>query len=101
MTKIPDSTVVQTGNHRVQCECISFPVYILTKSKASIELQVSGEQSGQTAEQFAAGLPSVQLIAAVDQTVGWGAIVSFVQNPHQQLAFTNHYLGTGQKEEKD
>ena len=42
----------------------------LTQSKASVQLQVSSEESSQTAEQFATGLPSIQLIAAVDQTIG-------------------------------
>lgn len=49
--------------------CIYF-IWVLTQSKASVQLQVSSEKSGQTAEQFAAGLPPIQLVAAVDQTVG-------------------------------
>ena len=64
----------------------------LTQSKASVQLQVSSEESSQTAEQFATRLPSVQLVAAVDQTIGRGAVVSFVQNPHQQLTLTDHHL---------
>ncbi len=45
-------------------------IWVLTQSKASVQLQVSSEESSQTAEEFATGLPSVQLIAAVDQAVG-------------------------------
>lgn len=52
-----------------------------TQSEASVQLQVCCEEPGQAAEQLPTGLPAVQLIAAVDQTVGRGTVVSFVQNP--------------------
>lgn len=81
--------------------CFIYCNWLLTQSKASVELQVSSEESSQTAEQFATGLPSVQLIAAVDQTISRGAVVSFVQNPHQQLPLTNHHLGIKEKGEEE
>lgn len=83
------------------CVCFIYCNWLLTQSKASVELQVSSEESSQTAEQFATGLPSVQLIAAVDQTIGRGAVVSFVQNAHQQLPLTNHHLGIKENGEEE
>ncbi len=73
--------------------CLITCMWLLTQSKAFVQLQVGSEESSQTAEQFATRLPSVQLVAAVDQTVRRGAVVSFVQNAHQQLPVTNHHLG--------
>lgn len=64
-----------------------------TQREAAVELQVGGEEAGQAAEQLAAGLASVQLVAAVHQAVGRGAIVGLVQDAHQQLAFTDQHLG--------
>ncbi len=64
----------------------------LTQGETAIKLQVGSEESCQTAEQFAAGLSSVELVAAVDQTVCWAAIVSFIQNSQQELSLTNDHL---------
>lgn len=72
-------------------------VWALTQREASVQLQVGSEESSQAAEQLATGLPSVQLVAAVDQTVGRAAVVRLVQNPHQQLALTNHHLRDGER----
>lgn len=65
---------------------------IQTQREAAVQLQVGGEEAGQAAEQFAAGLPSIQLITAVHQTVGRGAVVGLVQDAHQQLALTDQHL---------
>lgn len=73
----------------------------LTQRKTAVELQVGGEQSGQTAEQPAAGLPPVQLVAAVHQAVGRGAVVSLVQDAHQQLPLANHHLGNQHRQLED
>lgn len=70
----------------------TIPSVQLTQRETSVELQVRGEESSETAEQFATRLPSIQLIAAVDKTIGRGAIVGFVQNPYQQLPLTDHHL---------
>lgn len=64
----------------------------LTQSEAPVQLQVGSEESGQAGQQFAAGLSSVQFVAAVDQTVGGGTVVSLVQNSNQQLTLTDHHL---------
>lgn len=71
-------------------------IYVpFTQRETSVELQVCGEESSETAEQFATCLPSVQLIAAVDKAIGRGAIVGFVQNPYQQLPLADHHLKGG------
>lgn len=67
----------------------------LTQGEASVELQVGGEKSGQAGENLATGLPSIDLIAAVDQAIGRAPIVRFVQHSTEQLPFPDDHLWKG------
>lgn len=67
----------------------------LTQGEASVELQVGSEEAGQAGQNLATGLPSVDLIAAVDQAVGGAAIVRFVQHPTEQLPVPDDHLQRG------
>lgn len=67
----------------------------LTQGEASVELQVGGEKSGQAGKNLATGLPSVDLIAAVDQAVGGAPVVCFVQHSAEQLPFPDNHLRKG------
>lgn len=66
----------------------------LTQSEASVELQVGGEEAGQAGENLAAGLPAVDLVAAVDQAVGGAPVMRLVQHPAEQLPFPDDHLQT-------
>lgn len=59
------------------------PPASLTQGEASVELQVGGEEAGQAGENPAAGLPTVDLVAAVDQAIGGAPVVRLVQHPAQ------------------
>lgn len=64
----------------------------LTQREAAVQLQVCSEEASQTAEQFPAGPSSVQLIAAVHQTVRRAAVMSFIQNTQQKFTLPNDHL---------
>lgn len=65
---------------------------VLTQGEASVELQVGCEEAGQAGENLATGLPTVDLVAAVDQAIGGAPIVRFVQHPAEQLSFPDDHL---------
>lgn len=64
----------------------------LTQSEASVELQVGREEASQAGENLAARLPTVDLIAAVDQAVGGAPVVRFVQHSAKQLPGPDDHL---------
>ena len=68
------------------------PPASLTQGEASVELQVGGKEAGQAGKNPAAGLPTVDLVAAVDQAVGGAPIVRLVQHPAQQLPCSDDHL---------
>lgn len=68
----------------------------LTQGETSVELQVGGEEAGQAGENLAAGLPTIDLVAAVDQAIGGAPIVCLVQHPTEQLPFSDDHLCRGQ-----
>ena len=70
------------------------PPASLTQGEASVELQVGGEEAGQAGENPAAGLPTVDLVAAVDQAVGGASVVRLVQHPAQQFPCSDDHLRT-------
>lgn len=65
---------------------------VLTQGETSVELKVGGEEAGQAGENLAAGLPAIDLIAAVDQAIGGAPVVRLVQHPTEQLPFSDDHL---------